>query len=162
MSIDIYFEKRFTLEDVENKTSIEVVFANDDWWLRKNGMVAAVDSCFYTEEGLEKMKKEGWSIIQEDGETYAVKEDKKHRLAVDVGKKNRVVRITTYGANAISEMLNELILTFQTRVMDDEEMHAYWISKCDPFKLYDDYTKNAGYIIEDGVIKSSGSIHFRG
>jgi len=153
MSLDITFQKEFTIEDVENKTSIAIEYKNNNWWMCKNNSVIMIKCYTQTEEDIERFKSDGFEIVEEDGKTYAVKDGDKGLIRFDKGKKNIVDGLTRYGMNELSEIMDELVLTFQTKFITDEKEEMFWRDNTlDVDKMYDDVTKKFGYIIENGII----------
>jgi hypothetical protein len=109
MSLDITFQKRFSLNEVENKTSIKVVKEGVNYWLKKNDNIVLV-----------------------------------------MENKCIVCGLTSYGKNNFSEIMDELVVTFQTKfITDNEEETLYYESDIDVDKLFYDTTKEYGYIIDD-------------
>lgn len=127
MSLDITFQKEFTIEDVENKTSIKAEYNKGQYWLVKNGSHVLINSYTSTEEDIKNY---------------------------DNGKKKIVDGLTSYGLNSISEILDELVLTFQTQFMTDEEENMiYHNQSIDVDEVFSNATKKYGYNIDnDGNI----------
>ncbi len=157
MSQDITFEKLFTIEDVENKTSIKVEYEKGKYWLSKNGSVICVTTNLSSDEDIQKLKDEGYSIETEieDGYEYtrAIKGDDRILLFLDKGKKTFVDEITRYGMNELWEILKELVITFQTKFITDEEEEMMWHDPTiDVDKLYTETTLKYGFEIKNGII----------
>lgn len=160
MSQDITFEKEFTIEDVENKTSIKIEYQKGNYWMSKNESSILINTYTDSLDDVEKLKNEGYSIEDENGITYAIKGDEKRTIYLDKGKKNEVVSITRFGGNDLSEILDELVITFQTRfITDDEEQELYCGENPDEDKLYTDATIKYGYKIEDDIISINKNIY---
>lgn len=153
MSLDITFQKNFTIEDVEIKTSIIIEYKNNNWWMCKNDSAILIKCYTQTEADIERFKVDGFDIIEENGKTYALKDDHKRLIRFDKGKKNDVDGLTCYGMNNLSEIMNELVLTFQTKFITDEEEEMLWRDKTlDVDKMFDEVTTEFGYKIENGII----------
>ena len=155
MSLDIIFQKRFTIEDVENKTSIKIEFKNNNYWMCKNDSRILIVSDIQTEMDVERFKVDGFEIIMDNNEMFALKDDVKCLIRFDMGKKNIVNRITQYGMNDLSEIMDELVFGFQTKFITDIQMDMLYDGNCDISdicKLYDDTTKLHGYKIENNII----------
>jgi len=154
MLLDIIFQKEFTIEDVENKTSITIEHKNNNWWMSKKDSVIMIKCYTQTQEDMDRFKSDGFEIVEEDGKTFAIKDGVKGLIRFDKGKKNVVDGLTRSGMNELSEIMDELVLTFQTKfITDEEEEEMFWIDKTlDVNKTYDDVTKNFGYKIENGII----------
>lgn len=153
MSLDITFQKEFTIQDVENKTSITIEYEKDNWWMRKNGSTILIKCYTQTEADVESMKSQGFEILEENGKTYAVKDGHKGLIRYDKGKENVVDGLTRYGMNELSEIMDELVLTFQTKFITDEEEEMLWRDETlDVDKMYDEVTTKYGYKIENGII----------
>jgi len=153
MSLDITFQKEFTIEDVENKTPITIDYKNDNWWMCKNNSIIMIKCYTKTKEDVERFKSEGFVIVEEYGETYAVKDCDKRLIRFDKGKKNVVDGLTIYGRNELSEILDVLVLTFQTKFITDEEEEMFWRDNTlDVDMMFDDVTKKFGYKIENEII----------
>jgi len=68
-------------------------------------------------------------------------------------KKNIIDGLTSYGSNNLSEIMDELMLTFQTKFITDEQREMFYRDEnLDVDKLYDDTIKAYGYKIENGII----------
>jgi hypothetical protein len=153
MSLEITFQKEFTIEDVENKTSIQIEEKDGEYWMVKNNSSILIKSYVKTQEELNNLKKEGFEIIEENGKTYISKDGNKGLIRFDKGKKNVVDGLSKYGQNSLGEIMNELVLTFQTKfITDNEEEMFMHDNNLDSEKLFDDATKSYGYRIENGVI----------
>lgn len=123
MSLDITFKKKFTIQEVEDKTSIDIEYQNNNWWMRKNGSSVLIKS--YSTE--------------------------------DNGKDNIIDGLTCYMGNTLSEIMDELVLVFQTKFITcEEEEMCYYDSSIDVNALYDEVTLRYGYEIVDGVITKIG------
>jgi hypothetical protein len=125
MSLDIFFDKRFTLNDVKNKTTLEVKFVNDKYWIEKGNSVVLV--------------------CQSDNIEYS-------------GLDNIVYEITSYGLNDMKDIMNEIILTFQTMFVTDNEMEFLWrhaeMNQDDIYKIYKITTERYGYFVDENNIIS--------
>jgi len=153
MSLDITFQKEFTIEDVENKTSITIEYKNNNWWIRKNDSVIMIKCYTQTQEDVDKFKSDGFDIIEENGRTYVLKDGDKRLIRYDKGKENVVDGLTRYGMNELSEIMDELVLTFQTKFITDDEEEMLWRDETlDVDKMYDEVTTKYGYKIENGII----------
>lgn len=153
MSLDFIFEKKFTIEDVEIKTSIKVIHQNNNWWLCKNGSTILVKCYTQTEEDINKLKSDGFEILVDGDKTYLIKGDIKLLVRFDMGKNNNVDGLTKYGSNEITDIMDEIVITFQTKFITDEEEEILWRDDTiDVNIIYDDTTKKFGYKIENGVI----------
>lgn len=153
MSLDITFQKEFTIEDVENKTSITIEYKNNNWWMCKNDSVIMIKCYTQTQEDVDKFKSDGFDIIEENGRNYVLKGGDKRLIRYDKGKENVVDGLTRYGMNELSEIMDELVLTFQTKFITDEEEEMLWRDETlDVDKMYDEVTTKYGYKIENGII----------
>lgn len=116
MSLDITFQKEFTIKDVEDKTSIKIEYKDDEIFMYKNG----------------------YAYI------HTIKNDNGD-LIVD--------SLTRYGANNISDIMDELVITFQTKFITDEEMEMIWRDETlNIDDMFDNTTKSFGYKIDNGLI----------
>lgn len=153
MSLDITFQKEFTIDDVENKTSITIEYKNNNWWMCKNDSVIMIKCYTQTQEDVDKFKSDGFDIIEENGRTYVLKDGGKRLIRYDKGKENVVDGLTRYGMNELSEIMDELVLTFQTKFITDEEEEMLWRDETlNVDKMYDEVTTKYGYKIENGII----------
>lgn len=130
MSLDITFQKKFTFDDVINKTSITIVNKNKFWWMRKNNSIVLIK----------------YYIPPNNNE-----------LITNNNNDNRIIwGITAYAWSKYHDVLDELVLTFQTKFITDLEEEMYIRDNTlDINKLFDAVTQNFGFVIEDGVIIKS-------
>lgn len=154
MSIDITFDKSFTLADVEAKTSIKIEHRNKQYWMRKGDSIILIKTYHHTQKNLDEFKQDGFIIEEIDGERYATKTGSENiKIIVDDGKSNRVYGLSHYGLNSLQEIMVELVITFQTKFITDNEVEMfYYEPDLDVDKLYSDTTMKFGFEIIDGVI----------
>ena len=156
MSLDITFQKEFTIEDIEKNTTIDIEFKDGNWWLLKNKSCILVKCYLYQKDDIDDLIKNDYEIIEEEGILYAVKDTHRILINTDKGKKNNVDGLTRYGMNDLSEIMDELVLTFQTKfITDEEEEMLYHDQSLNIDDLFTETTKKFGYTIENDKIKKS-------
>lgn len=153
MSLDITFEKQFTIEDVENKTSLNIEYKDNNWWLYKNNSFILIKCYTHSETDIKNMILDGFEILKDGEKTYAIKNDEKELIIYDKGKKNIIDSLTRYGMNDISLILDEIVLTFQTKfITDNEEEMIYRDETLSIDNLYNNVMLKYGYKINNGII----------
>lgn len=159
MSVDIYFQKRITLEDVANKTSIKVEFVDNRWWLVKGEKSVLAECDYYTQDDIDRFKSAGLLIEEVNGEYYFIDSDGiKGLLPTDKGIKNTIAYITSYGVGNLSAIMPELVVTFQNKFITCNEwehiMHCKHDGKeVDENKYFDEKLLEYDFQIdENGII----------
>lgn len=155
MSISFYFDKVFTLEDVEKNTSLNVIYENKNWFIGKNDSYVMAIYYYHTDGDINNFINDGYEIITDVNNKYAVKEDEKILLKNDNGLKNKIDNIVKFGnRSGLAEILNELVITFQLRFMTDDEFESFMHDEYDAEYLFKTTMNKYGYIIDDNnVIK---------
>ena len=154
MSLDITLNKNITLQEIIDKTTIKVEYKDDVHWLVKDGNVINVKTYTYSDEDIQKLISEGKNIEESNGENYLILNGEKYLLPKDKGLNNRIGRLTRYGVNKLKDILSEIVTTFQTKfITDEEEKMIYNEEDINVDNLFLDTTIYYGFNIkEDGVI----------
>jgi len=92
-------------------------------------------------------KKTDIKVEERDGEFWL----KKGENVILTKVKNGIIHgLTRYGENSISEVMNKLVVVFQTKfITDNEEEMVHHDPEIDVDKLFDDTTTEYGYTISE-------------
>lgn len=152
MSIDLRFEKSFTINNILEKTKIKILEKDGSMWMNIGNSSCLIVSYFQSNDDIREYIDKGYNIINEDGKVHAKNGNENIQLRLDRGYENIVDGVTFYGW--CNEILDEIVLTFQTRFITDEDDYiiCYGEEEVNPDEIYDKTTERFGYVFNGELI----------